>query len=109
MDGILRRGQRDVPAVEVDAIDMAEVGIAARLAAGAGEVDDPGLLVHPEDLEHVAGTAGDPVLELPGAEVVEVEGAPVVPFGEADELAGGRERVPVDAAVAGLEEGRHRL
>ena len=91
-------------AVEVDAVEMLEVGVAAWLLADAEEVDGAGLLVDAEDLRDVAVAVGDLVLELAGGEVVEVEIAPVVALAEPEDFIGGGQIVPVDLAVAALEE-----
>jgi hypothetical protein len=83
---------------------MLEVGIAARLFADAEEVDGAGLLVDVEDLGDVAFAVRDLVLELAGGEVVEIEIAPVVALAEPEDLVRGGQVVPVDLAVAALEE-----
>ena len=102
---ILRREQREIPAVEADTVEVNEVRVAPLLAADAEEVELAILLVHAQQLGDVPLAFGDLVLELAGLRIVEVEMAPVVALAEPDELLRLRQEAPVDAPVAAFEEG----
>ena len=106
---VLRREQREIRAVEPDAVEVNEIRVAPLLAAHAEEVELAILLVHAQQLGDVPLALGDLVLQLAGLGIVEVEMAPVVALAEPDELLGLRQVTPVDAPVAAFEEGRDLL
>jgi len=63
--GILRGQQAEVPAVEPDAVEMAEVRITAFLPAYSQEIDRPVLFVDAQQPVDVAFAGRDPVFRRP--------------------------------------------
>ena len=104
MIGVFGREELLSGAVEVDAVEVPEVGIAAGLLAYAEEVESAGFLVDAKDLRDIAVSVGDLAFELAGGEVVEIEIAPVVALAEPEDLIGFGQIVPVDFAVAAFVE-----
>ena len=102
--GVLGCEEPQIGAVEFDAVEMLKVGIAILLPSHADEVDGTRFVVYIEDLGDVAGTTGDLVLQLAGAEVVEIEIAPVVTLAEPEDFVRFGKILPVDFAVAALIE-----
>src|ERR1019366_2247937 len=98
--GVVRREQHEILTVEPDAVEVNEIRVAPLLAAHAKKVDLAILLVHAQHLGDVPLALGDLVLELAGLGIIEVEMAPVVALAEPEDLAGLRQIMPVDAAVA---------
>ena len=93
-DGVIAgfgREGGEVVAVEVDAIEMREVGIVAGFAADGGEPDAARCGIDAQDLGDAAVAGGDLVLELAGAKVVEIEMAPVVALRVPEEFTRTRE------------------
>ena len=74
---------------------MVVVRVASGLAAHGGEVDLPRALVDGQQLDDEPGPLRDPVLHLPGGEVVQVEVSPALALREPDELAPVVEHAPV--------------
>ena len=95
----------EVVPVEIDAIEMREVGIVAGFTADGGEPDAARCGIDAQDLGDAAVAGGDLVPELADAKVVEVEMAPVVALRVPEEFTGLGKVVPVDAALTGFELG----
>ena len=75
---ILRRQQGQPAAVHLDFVEVAEVRIAPAFPGVPDEVQRPRFLVDAPQLGNVSFTAGDLRLQLPVAQIVEVELPPIV-------------------------------
>lgn len=104
MGGDVRGEAAGVSAGEIGGVEMFEVGVFGGVFADGEIKEAPGLFVDGEDLGDVAVAGGDRIFKLARLEVVEVHLSPAGALGEPKELVRGREIVPVDAAIAGLEE-----
>ena len=75
-----------VRAVEVDAIEIDEVGILTGIHAAGGKPDLTTLVVDVIDASHEPGSLRDLVLELAVLPIVEVEVIPTIAFGGPNDL-----------------------
>ena len=78
MRRILGRQQRQVLSIEADSIEMNEVRIASFLLTDAAEVQQPVLLIDPEQLRDVPFTRRDLILEPARLQIVEIQLSPVI-------------------------------
>ena len=109
MIAVLRREHREPLSVHPHLAERAEIRVAARHLADATKPQRARLLVHAQELRHVARTTRDLALQLSGGEVMEVQLPPVVPLREPDHLVRRRQHAPVHLAIARLELRRHGL
>ena len=109
MIAVLRREHREPLSVHPHLAERAEIRVAARHLADATKPQRARLLVHAQELRHVADTTRDLALQLSGGEVIEVQLPPIVPLREPDHLVRRRQHAPVHLAVARLELRRHGL
>ena len=99
---VLGREQHRLGSVKARAVQVSVVGVPARLPASSREEHRALRLVDVNDLPHHPLAARDPVLQLPGLAVVQVQVAPAVPLREPHHLAGRQHphvRPPEDVQV----------
>src|SRR5579872_1175864 len=90
--------QHKTLAIEPDAVQMHEVGIASVLPASGEKVERARLLVDAQELRNHELSGGNLSLEFPAGEIIEIKMTPIVALRVPDDFVGSGQITPVRAA-----------
>src|SRR4029453_3039580 len=102
MCGVLRSEECEVLSIEADSIEMNEVRITPLFLPDAAEVQEPVLLIDPDQLRNVPLTRRNLILQPPRLQIVEIALPPVVTFSKPDHLVRGWKKRPVVRIISRL-------